>query len=115
MPLGLSKTNNEVRHYAVVIRAMPMRCARLGPDDITSSQALWNSTLIANPSVPSHYSNELAFLVCVPMCASARRECNVCDGCVGVEMDGIKKYIAGEGFRWFDAFCSLVVAASDDD
>lgn len=115
MPFRLSKTNNKVRQYAVVICTMPMCCTWLSPDDITSSQTLWHSTFIANPSVSCDYSNELTFFVRVPMCAGTGRECDICDGCVGVEMNGIKEYIAGESFSRFDAFCGLVVTASNDD
>lgn len=114
MPFSSPEPDNEMRHDTVLVRPVPMCRAGLSPNNITSSQTLWDPSFVTNPSVPRDNPNELAFLVSVPVRAGARGKGDICDGCVGVEVDGIKVDVAGECFGRFDAFRGLLVAAFDD-
>lgn len=115
-PLSCPKTNRQVRHRAVIARAVPMGGSWWCIDQIANIYRLWFAPLIAHPSRAHGDPQDLPLLVRMPEGSRARRESDVCHGDIGVDVYHVKIDIAAvEGGEILDGGTTFLARVADDD
>ena len=97
--MRLAEADDEMRHQAVVVGAVPVSRAGRRPHYIASFQTLRNSTLVADSAGSVEYLQHLSLLVGMPVGASARGKGYVGDGGHRIAMDGIEIDVSIESAR----------------
>jgi hypothetical protein len=79
MPLRLPMTDCQMHHETPIVTSMPVRRPSTTPNRVSNIQSPRLTTFVTDPARTSHYSQKLAILVGVPVCAGAGREHDLVD------------------------------------
>lgn len=80
-------------HVTAVIRAVPVRCARRAPDNITDRDPHGRAATVADPPRASQHGEQLAVGVRVPVRARTRREVDISHRHVFSRHDHVHQHI----------------------